>query len=967
MGLRTNVLRPLCEPSKAVLKISSYSYSITNPPDKPKKKETNVFLPSSSFINHIKSTERSLSDQNAARDGGLNDLYVWQSENRKGAEVFELLDGPPYANGEAHTGHAINKILKDFVVKSRIGLGYRVRFRPGWDCHGLPIELKIGKQQGTTKQRSPLEIRNAARVIADEAIGKQMNAFRRWGVTADWKHPYVTKSPEFVAAQLDVFARLVEQKLVYRSFKPVYWSPSSNTALAESELEYNEKHQSTSVYFRFKMINFSSSDVTWTSDSSSKLSQFYALVWTTTPWTLPLNNAICISPTVKYAIIQFENDVNNPTSSYYIIASNLVKEFETSTEKKCRVVGTVDSENLIGKRYRSCWHNELALPIYEATHVSDTAGTGLVHTAFAHGLQDYDVALTKKERVQSFVDSRGCYTRHFGHSLDGKSVLGDGQNEALRLLNHDIVHTSQYVHSYPYDWRTKKPVIIRSSEQWFIDVDEIGQRAAAMLDDILVTAGDSDLRGSLKQLVKTRKSWCISRQRAWGTPIPGLVDEKGNSYTSRKLIEWIAQLIRERGSTDVWWEIDTQYILDNEDVRESLNIPTDVLSKLTKNMDIMDVWLDSGLAWYAAKLDDDERNHIADIVLEGVDQFRGWFQSLLLTSIAAQNKLPYKRIMVHGFCIDEKNNKMSKSIGNVVDPTMLTDGSLKQKAIGADGLRFWVAQSGSENAGESKIGPIIIEDVDKKIIALRNGFRFMIGGCQGFHGNQIESSLKSLDLDMLQNCDNFVKTSIGNYEEFKFRTVANDLTQFMQRNFSANYVKYVRDRLYCDRIGSESHLSAQFTLHRLAHNLAHTISPLLPHLSAEVLHHLPGFHEKLILRQKLSDLHSGILNDDPNCPKLMGLISEIRSKLEASAGPKVDTSKKGIVIRVSAEQDNFLKNYIPELPELLNVSEVQLEVDKESLSVQLVDSSLRYCERCRKYNRHPDDKMCGRCSAAMSI
>ncbi|KAF1770506.1 hypothetical protein GCK72_002325 [Caenorhabditis remanei] len=275
----------------------------------PKRKKSTVFLPSSSFTNHIKSTERSLSDQKASRDGGLNELYSWQSQNRSNAEVFELLDGPPYANGEAHTGHAINKILKDFVVKSRIGLGYKVRFRPGWDCHGLPIELKIGKQQGNLKQRSPLEIRAAARIVADEAIGKQMNAFRRWGVTADWENPYITKSSKYVAAQLDIFAKLVEQKLVYRSFKPVYWSPSSNTALAESELEYNEKHQSTSVYFRFKLINFSSSDVEWAIGVPSKLTQFFALTWTTTPWTLPLNNAICVSPAIKYSVIQLEDDI----------------------------------------------------------------------------------------------------------------------------------------------------------------------------------------------------------------------------------------------------------------------------------------------------------------------------------------------------------------------------------------------------------------------------------------------------------------------------------------------------------------------------------------------------------------------------------------------------------------------------------------------------------------------------------
>lgn len=964
MGSQTIVLRQLCEPSKKIISSSLYSSTITTSAEVKKKKQYSVFLPSSSFINHIKSTERSLSDQKAARDGQLNELYAWQLENRSEATVFELLDGPPYANGEAHTGHAINKILKDFVVKSRIGLGYRVRFRPGWDCHGLPIEMKIGKQQGNLK--SPLDIRAAARAVSDEAIGKQMNAFRRWGVTADWDHPYVTKSPTYVAAQLEIFAKLVEQNLVYRSFKPVYWSPSSNTALAESELEYNEKHQSTSVYFRFKLIDFFSSDVTWFSEAPSKLSQFFALVWTTTPWTLPLNNAICVSPTVQYSVIQLENDINMPTSTLYLIASNLIAQFEKSVEGKCKVLGEVDVKNVIGRRYRSCWHNELALPIFEGAHVTDSVGTGLVHTAFAHGIQDYEVAIAKKERVQSFVDARGCYTRHLGHELDGKPVLEGGQKEVLRLLKHDVIHTSKHIHSYPYDWRTKKPVIIRSSEQWFINIDEIGKRASTMLDEIKVFAGDSDLRASLKQLVMTRKSWCISRQRVWGTPIPGLVDQNGGSYTSRKLIEWVAETTRKEGNTDVWWKIGVDDILENKDVRESLKIPIDVVPQLMKNTDIMDVWLDSGLAWHAAKKNESEREHVTDVVLEGVDQFRGWFQSLLLTSVAVQNKLPYKKVIVHGFCIDEKNNKMSKSIGNVVDPTMLTDGSLKQKAIGADGLRFWVALSGSENASESKIGPNILEDVDKKVIALRNGFRFMIGGCQGFDGNQVEFPLKPLDLDMLQNCDSFVKKSITNYEDFKFRTVANNLTQFMQRSFSANYVKYVRDRLYCEKIGSESHRSAQFTLHRMAHNLAHTISPLVPHLSAEVLQQLPGSHEKRILRHKFMDLQSGVLNPDPQLPSLMNIVSVVRLQLEASAGPKTDTSKKGLVLYVPQENLKTMNNHFSDLPELLNVSQVTIEESQTPLSVKLVDSSLRYCERCRKHTREQENVMCFRCLNATS-
>ncbi|CAB3408132.1 unnamed protein product [Caenorhabditis bovis] len=918
------------------------------------KKKKSVFLPKSDFVNHIKSTERALSDQTAAINGGLDNLYSWQISQTSRPD-FEILDGPPYANGEAHTGHAINKILKDFVVKSRVGLGFRVKFRPGWDCHGLPIELKINKNVKNAK--TPIEIRTAAREVAADAIGKQMNAFRRWGVSADWSNPYLTKSRGYVAAQLRVFGRLVQNRLVYRAFKPVYWSPSSATALAESELEYNEKHQSTSAYFRFKLDKIDLTCIEWLEIPQDSF-EIFALAWTTTPWTLPLNNAICVSKNIKYSIVQFVGESKN---SYYIISEKLLSEFEKTTERCCRIVGEISGNELIGKRYHSCWDSEELLPILEGEHVTDAIGTGLVHTSFAHGFQDYDVALARGVNVESFVNSSGCYSNQMG-PLSGKFVLGEGQKEALKVLEKDVIHTSKFVHSYPYDWRTKKPVIIRSSEQWFINIGDVGHTASEMIDQINVSAGDTDLRGSLKNLVSTRKAWCISRQRVWGTPIPALIDSEGNSYTSREFIEHVADLIENNGP-DIWWNATVDELL-TPNITSTLNIPRH--TKLSKNTDIMDVWLDSGLAWAAARNPEDV-GRPADVVLEGVDQFRGWFQSLLLTSVAVQNKLPYKRIIVHGFCVDENNNKMSKSIGNVVDPIMLTDGSLKQKAIGADGLRFWVALSGSENVGESKIGKTTIENIDKKIVAIRNGFRFMIGGSSGFQSARIPTNLRILDQEMLRSCDEFVNRSVQNYEEFKFRTVANDLVQFVQRNFSANYVKYVRDRLYCDKIGSESHLSAQYTLNTLAHNLAHVISPILPHLSAEVLHYLPGEHEKKILRLKFSELKSGI-NFDPFLSEYISTVSDVRKLIDIKAGPSVDTSKKAALISLPTPSYDLLNDLHAnnELLELLNVSQVDLSSGSSEVQVEIAESELKYCERCRKHTRKENETHCDRCAFALS-
>ncbi|CAI5439217.1 unnamed protein product [Caenorhabditis angaria] len=925
----------------------------------------NIFLPTApNFSNHIKSTERALNDQNLSISGGLDSLYTWQA-GEVDRPVFEILDGPPYANGEAHTGHAINKVLKDFVVKSRVGLGYRVIFRPGWDCHGLPIELKIAKSTTSSgPPKWPLEIRESARQIADESIGKQMNAFKRWGISADWKDPYITKSEEYIGKQLRCFGVMVEKGMVQRRFKPVYWSPSSNTALAESELEYNEKHQSTAAYFRFKMINLSENDVNWASGlrPKPKPAQFYALTWTTTPWTLPLNNAICVSKKIEYCVIEFEDEQNNPTSNFYICAKNLIPQ-NFDKNRKFRILGEISAENLIGRKYVNCWYNELAMPIYEGEHVLDNIGTGLVHTSYAHGFQDYEIALSQNEKVESFVDSQGCYTRQMGHQLSGQPVLGQGQKLVLEILGHDVVHVSKYTHSYPYDWRTKKPVIIRASQQWFIDLENVGKQAEEALENtenVRIFAGETDLRAGLKSLVSSRKNWCISRQRVWGTPIPALINrETEEAWITKELVEYVAKMVEKEG-VDWWWKVDVETICEAMKMEKGL---------YSKNQDIMDVWLDSGLAWAAARKDPDVQKSRVDLVLEGVDQFRGWFQSLLLTSIAIKNQIPYENVIVHGFCIDEKNQKMSKSIGNVVDPMVLTDGSLKQKAIGADGLRFWVALGGSENAGESKIGQKVVEDVDKKIIALRNGFRFMIGGSFGYTKNlwkpEKPSDLRILDQDILYNLSIFGEKALKNYENFKFRTVANDLIQFMARNFSANYVKYVRDRLYCDKIGSPAHLSAQFTLHTMAHDLSHLISPILPHLSSEVLRELPD-SENLILRQKINDVlynFQEVSNDLP-------LIYEVRNRLEIQAGPKIDTSKKAVLISVEKSNDFEVLNEIlrkNELCELLNVSQVRLTSDEDlehSVDIQIQESDLKYCERCRKHQRDPMDSLCIRCAQA---
>ncbi|KHN86887.1 Isoleucine--tRNA ligase, mitochondrial [Toxocara canis] len=813
---------------------------------------------------------------------------------------------------------------------------------------------------------SALQVRHAARMIAERSIDKQMNSFKRWGVAAEWDRPYRTMDADYVCRQLRLFAELLDRKLVYRAFKPVYWSPSSLSALAESELDYNNEHVSTAVFYRFPIIN--GQHIINQCKAVARPNKLFALVWTTTPWTLPLNDAIAFKRDASYAIITISQQKGQPVRNLYLISQDLVTDFEKRTGLQTELAATIGGQVLTGLMYRSCMYSDIAQPLLAASHVTTTIGTGLVHTCYAHGFDDYKLAVRRGDKICCYVDEKGTYSRQLGYELEGKSVLGEGQEAALQLLKKDVIHTHPYTHAYPYDWRTKRPVIIRTSEQWFIDVSCISAQAVELIrgGDISIGSSLSDKREALLSQLRDRPAWCISRQRAWGVPIPAFMKDDGDVVISKELVEAIANRVQVEG-TNVWWERDAQNLFPTE-LRTKYGIEES--TALWKGGDVMDVWLDSGVAWGCAR-DEERCGEAADLVLEGVDQFRGWFQSLLLTSFALQGKAPYKRVLVHGFAVDEHKKKMSKSLGNVIDPDVITDGSLKSDALGADGLRLWVALYGSEG-NDARLGANVIADVQKKEAQIRNSFRFLLGSLHGFSKvEQLSGNSPYLDQYVLHETSKFVNRCLKNYDQYKFRVFTNDFIQFLQRPLSSDFISALKDRLYCG--SNVERLHAQTTFYHVGLKLAAVICPVLPHLAAEFLQKHPCIVDPDEIFKNTQKLLSREYEMDADAYAAVKWVFELRSKLFELIGDGT-LDKTGVHIECGLEEAKRLsllqkedRSFHSELVEILGVSMAILvrRCEQHHLVVKLIASEGDYCDRCRKKNRPHSDTHCFRCTNAL--
>lgn len=746
-------------------------------------------------------------------------------------EPFILHDGPPYANGTLHLGHALNKILKDTINRYQLLKGRKVRYIPGWDCHGLPIELKVLQtlKPEERQQLTPLELRRKARDFALATVEDQRQSFKRYGVWGDWSQSYLTLTPEYEAAQIDVFGQMALKGHIYRGFKPVHWSPSSKTALAEAELEYPEGHVSPSIYVAFPIAQTTPTQL----NLAEYLPNLYATIWTTTPWTIPANLAISVNPALTYAVVKTADDFAAGAGKFLIVAADAVDRLATSWGTPIEVLTTLKGQDLEHCTYRHTLFDRTGELVIGGDYVTTESGTGLVHTAPGHGLEDYQVGLRYHLPIFSPVDALGNFTEEAGQ-FAGLNVLKNANEAVIQALQDagSLVKHEPYAHKYPYDWRTKKPTIFRATEQWFASVEGFRDEALKAIAQVAWFPEQGENR--ITAMVQERSDWCISRQRSWGVPIPVFYDEEtGEPLLNAETIDRVQAIIADRGS-DAWWELSVEELLP-ESYRNNGRT-------YRKGMDTMDVWFDSGSSW-AAVAQKRGLGYPVDLYLEGSDQHRGWFQSSLLTSVATHGIAPYKQVLTHGFTLDEQGRKMSKSLGNIIDPAIVINGGKdlkKNPAYGSDVLRLWI--SSVDYTNDMRLGPNILGQMADAYRKIRNTARFLLGNLHDFDPAKdavAYEQLPELERYMLHRMTE-VCAEIGDafdcYQFFRFFQAVQNFCIVDLSNF---YLDIAKDRLYISAVKASRRRSCQTVLSILLENLARAIAPVLCHMAEDIWQNLP--------------------------------------------------------------------------------------------------------------------------------
>ena len=859
------------------------------------------------------------------------DLYNKVREKNKGKTPFILHDGPPYANGNIHIGHAMNKILKDFVNRYKMMSGYDMIYIPGWDTHGLPIEQAVTNSGVDRKSMSKADFRALCEKYAYEQIEKQMQGFKELNVLADWEHPYITLQKEMEARQIEVFAEMAKKGLIFKGLKPVYWSPSSESALAEAEIEYHDRKDS-SIYVAFPVVE--GNDTVNVGDN--------LVIWTTTPWTLPCNTGIAISDKFDYAKVLVGD-------KYYIVANELLdslaKEFNWENYE---VVDVFSGSEFKGVKYKHVFMDRVA-PVVDGFHVTLDAGTGLVHIAPMYGADDFIIGKEYNLEMINGIDDQGVLNELSG-PFNGLFFEDANKAVTVKLDELGVLLKLKFItHSYPHDWRTKKPIIFRATKQWFCSIDKIRDDLLKELENNVKFHTEWGKK-RLYNMIHDRGDWCISRQRVWGVPIPIFYNEDGSEIVDYDVMMHVADLFRKYGS-NVWFEKEAKDLLP-----EGYTNPASPNGNFTKEEDIMDVWFDSGSTWNGVLIEQG-LPYPSDMYLEGSDQYRGWFNSSLICGVAVTGKAPYKELVSHGFTLDGKGNKMSKSLGNVIVPADMV------RLHGSDILRLWVAST--DYTEDVRISDDLIKQVKESYRKIRNTYKFMLGNLKDF--DYTKDSIKYEDMPyydkyMMNELNKFTKNVLEEYNNYNFQNVYKLVNNFVSFTLSNFYLDFTKDILYIEKADSLVRRSVQTVLYNILNNEVKLLAPILPYTSEEVYSLLPHTEESV----HLTDMPEVVTySDSAEVEELFNLFFELKDKvnkkLEEARNEKLIGSALEAVVKINLDPKyNEVKEKLGSyLHQLFIVSKVEYTTDGEEVVVE--KSTGEKCNRCWNYVDHLNGDICDRC------
>lgn len=871
------------------------------------------------------------------------ELYNQRLKLNEGNTEYVLHDGPPYANGNIHIGHALNKVIKDFVVRYKSMSGFYTRYVPGWDTHGLPIETALVKTKKINRNLiDKVEFRKMCEAYALEQVSKQREQFKRLGVLGEWDNPYVTLKPKYEAEQIRVFADMVEKGLIFKGLKPIFWSPSSETALAEAEIEYHDK-VSPSIYVSMDVVE----------DLGLVDFDFKFIIWTTTPWTIPANLAISVGDQILYSFVK----VNQKET--YLVASELINELTGLLNwESVEVLKEVKGRDLEGMSYRHPLIDRVS-PVVLGHHVTTEGGTGLVHTAPGHGEDDFIIGQNYGLETLCPVGPKGFMTKE-AFQYEGL-FIEDCNGVVIKDLEEmgSLLKMVKITHSYPHDWRTKKPVIFRATAQWFASIESLKDDMIREIKNIKWYPSWGELR--MENMVKDRKAWCISRQRTWGVPIPVFYNEDGTEILDKDVINHVADVFAEEG-TNAWYLKTAKELLPEGYTNEAS--PN---GEFRKETDILDVWFDSGTS-HQGGMESFGLKYPADLYLEGSDQYRGWFNSSLSTGVAHTGKSPYKACLTHGFVLDGDGRKMSKSLGNVIDPLKI------MKQSGADILRLWVASVDYQS--DVRISNDMMKQVSESYRKIRNTLRFLLGNLKDFNPatDRIEfKDLNEVDQYMAMELNNLVKDSLHNFDEFKFDSVYRDITNFVTRQLSAFYLDFTKDVLYIVKENAHNRRSIQTVFYDISLTLMKLLTPFLPHTMNDAYLNLEGhLFDNVYLENMptVKDLGSDEVFN--KYVKFMKLRDNVLKALEEARNKQVigKSFAAKLTLYPTGDAKELLESMNANLGQLFIVSQFEMkegtgEYKFTDLSIDVEKAVGEVCDRCWQVVSHTEEGLCDRCKSIL--